>query len=243
MACGTIGQLASLALTTGGAVANGVANSNIRGKMNNLVGQELARNQGFQKQASNVFNQSFANSTPAAAQQQIGQGQRHLAGLIGNAQTVPITTSLPSISGTNDRDVSARTQMSNKETSNFGGYSNYGLQQYLKNLDTNANLGLIGNQAQQWANILPTQLQQAQQSQGGLQTLGSLLGTAGMLTGIGSAVSAPVGAASNATALTGNQLAGLGGSFGPIGAGYANTLSNPTLLGNGFLGSFNPSYW
>jgi hypothetical protein len=184
-------------LTLAGTAASEYANVSARNKMNDTVSAEEAQQQQYQKQAQNVLQQSIAQSTPAAAQQQIGQGQQQLAGLISNTQAVPMSASMPSISSSsalgdvNSKTNAAKAQMSNTAASNFGGYSNYGLQQYLKDLQAKSQLGVINQNASGWANILPAQLQQASQSQSGISDLGTLLSTAGKLGGVYSATSAP----------------------------------------------------
>lgn len=192
MSCGTI---AGLVLGGAGAGVNAYAGERTHGAMNSAVNQEMARNRGYQQQGQQVFQQSLDQSTPQAAKQQIGQGQQQLAGLIQNAQAVPLSASMPSNtlgdSGVNAQAQQAKTNMSNTAASNYGGYSNYGLQQYLKDMQAQNQLGVINQNARGWANVLPAQLQDAQNSQQGLQALGSLLGTAGLVTGLGSAMSAP----------------------------------------------------
>jgi hypothetical protein len=181
MACGTI---AGLALAGAGAGTQAYAGSKETSAMNDAVSQEMARNQQYQQQGQNVFQQSLAKSTPQAAQQQIGQGQQQLAGLIQNAQAVPLSLSMPSSIGVNDQTQQAKTNMSNTAASNLGGYSNFGLQQNLKDMQAGSQLGVINQNARGWANILPAQIQQASQSQQGLMSLGQLLGMAGMVTGL-----------------------------------------------------------
>ena len=203
MACGT---LAGLALGLGGTAANEVANSNIRNQSNAAVANALAQQQQFQQKASNVFNQSFNNSTPQAAQQQVQSGQNQLGGLIGNIAQTPLSLSSPTFGLTNADAQQARQSNSNQAAANLGGYSNYPLQQYLSNLNANSNLGLISNQAQGAYSTLGPLLSQAQQSQQGLQALGSLLGTSGNLTGLMGGVNNGLG-----NGYTGSQLNMLGG--------------------------------
>ena len=207
MGCGTI---AGLALTAAGTGANMYANNQVRGKMNDLTNQELARNQGFEQKAQGVFNNSLQQSTPQAANQQIGQGQQQLAGLIQNAQQVPLSSSMPNFGNVNTMAEGAKTAMSNKAASDLGGYSNYTLQQRLKDQQVGSQLGVIGSEAQGWANVLPAQLQQAQGSQQGLQALGALLSSAGLLTGLSGWGSAPTAGVNAA------QMSAMGNGFGPV---------------------------
>ena len=218
MGCGTI---AGLGLAAAGAGVNMYANNQVRGKMNDLTNQEMARNQGFQQKAQGVFNNSLQQSIPQAANQQIGQGQQQLAGLIQNAQQVPLSSSIPSFGNVNTMAEGAKTAMSNKAASDLGGYSNYTLQQRLKDQQAGSQLGVIGNEAQGWANVLPAQLQQAQGSEQGLQALGQLLGAGGLLTGLSGLGAAPVTGTANAA-----QMGALANGWGPVTAQGAMNVGN-----------------
>lgn len=233
MSCGT---LAGIGLTLAGTGADMYANNQIRSKMNDTVGQEMARNSQYQKQGQQVFQNSLAQSTPTAAKQQIGQGQQQLAGLIQQARATPLSASMPSFGDVNTQGQQARADMSDTASSNLGGYSNFALQQRLKDQQAGEQLGVINQNAQGWANILPAQLQQDQQSQQGLQALGQLLSIAGMVTGVGAASMAP--AASTSTGVM--QDAANMAMYDPaylqslqqgIGYGVNSSLFNPTLLG------------
>jgi len=220
MACGT-----ALALTAGSLAANEAANVNIRHKMNALTGQELARQRDFAKKGQGVFNQSLGLSTPGAAQSQIQQGQQQLGQSINQAQAVPLSLSMPGSDNGNTAVQSAQRGLSNRAAASIGGYSNFGLQQQLKDLDANSQLGLIGSKARGSMNVLPTELQQAQQSQQGLQTLGTLLGVGGTLAGLYGLSAAPA-----ATGVSSAQLAGLGAGYGPMTAASAASLPASTLM-------------
>lgn len=208
MACGTI---AALGLGLGGAGVDMYANNQVRNKMNSDTSAELARQKQYQNQASNVFDQSLNKSTPQAANQQIGQGQQQLAGLINQVQGVPLSASMPSFGDTNSQTQQAKQGMSNKAASTLGGYGNFGLQQNIKDLQANSQLGLISGQARQSANVLPYELQQAQNSEQGLQSIGSLMSMAGMLAGLGGMMM-PAGAAlpASQTGAWMNEFNGMG---------------------------------
>ena len=185
MGCGTIVEIAGAALALGGAGTEMYANNQVRNKMNNLTGQELTRQKQYQNQASDVFNQSLSKSTPQAANQQIGQGQQQLAQLINQVQGVPLSASMPSFGDVNSSSQQAKQGMSNTAASNLGGYSNYSLQQRLKDIAAQSQLGVISGNARQSSNVLPYELQQAQNSEQGLQSAGSIMSDVGMLAGLG----------------------------------------------------------
>jgi hypothetical protein len=173
MGCGTI---AGLALSLAGAGTQEVASSNAQDAMNGVTQNEINQQNQFAQKGKQVFQQSLGQSTPAAANKQIQQGTQQAANSITQAQAVPLSA-----------QESARQGLSNSAASNYYGQSNYPLQQYLKDLSANSQLGVIGNQSAQVARNFPVYLQQAQQSQNGLAGIGSLLGTAGGLLGMYSA--------------------------------------------------------
>jgi hypothetical protein len=218
MGCGTLVALglmgAGLGASEGASVMEGRA-------MNSKAQNELARQRAYQHRGMGVFNQSLGQSTPQAAQQQIGQGQRQA--LQSSQMSALPLMALPS--APNEPFSSVANAASGAESNRaigsnaaLQGYSNYGLQQYLKDLSAGSQLGLISNQAQQSENVLPVELQQASQSQQGLSSLGQLLSAAGMLTGIGSMTGA-FGAAPLANAPTAGTYFGA-----PYGAGTGGPL-------------------
>lgn len=188
MGCGT---LAALGLTLTGTGAQFAGQQKERSAANAAVGAELGRQQGFLNRAQPVFQQSLAQSTPSAAQQQIGQGQQQALQDINRVQAIPLSASMPSFGNVNTANQVARQGLANKAYSEFKGYSNYPLQQYIKDLSAGSQLGLIGSEAQASEGVLPYELQQAAQSQQGLEALGSLLQMGGMLTGLSGLLKAP----------------------------------------------------
>lgn len=188
MGCGT---LAALALTGAGAGLGVDASIGERNAMNNAVNQQLAAQQGFQKQATPVFQQSLGASTPQAMQGQQQAGQQQAAAATRNAALQPLASpSLPfSNPATNIsyQGQQAKNAQQQGASAALRGYSNIGLQQALKDLSANSQLGLIGNQARSSASVFPYLLQGASQSRSGEASLGSLLGSLGTLTGLGSA--------------------------------------------------------
>jgi len=86
----------------------------------------------------------------------------------------------------------ALNQQGQQANAQLQGYSNVPLQQGLNNMNANNQLGVISQNAGDWASILPLQLQQASQSEAGLSGLGSLLSTAGGVVGLSGLGSSPV---------------------------------------------------
>jgi hypothetical protein len=191
MGCGT---LAGLGLALAGTGTQMYANNRTQNAENQAASSELARQEQFQNQARNVFNQNLQNSTPQTAGQQQQQGQQQFLGASKQAQlpslglTATDPTQANAVSGAGQDALNQLGQQSNAQ---LQGYSNVPLQQGLGNLQTQNQLGAISGNASDWASILPLQLQQASQSQAGLSALGSLLGTAGQVVGLSGLGSAP----------------------------------------------------
>jgi hypothetical protein len=184
--------------------------------MNAAAAAELERQQGYQKRASSTFQESLGQSTPEAAQRQIGQGSEQALREYQTLANAPLSVSAASqnVAPTQNSTVdTARNQQYDKMMGGLNaanqGYGNYTLQQYLKNLQAGSQLGIIGSEAQASSGVLPLELQDASQSWSGLQGIGSLLQAAGGLMGLYGAVN-PSLAGANAAA----ESAAAGGAAG-----------------------------
>lgn len=182
MGCGT---LAALALTGAGTGAGMYAAQKERNAQNAAVGAELQRQKQFGQQTQGVFQKSLAQSTPQAfqAQQQAG-AQKALA-------ATPQLTGLGQAPSTSTVGQDVKNVKQQQASAQQFGLSNQAMAQYLKDLEANTQLGVLSNMAGQSQQVLPIELQGAGQSYGKLGALGSLLGTAGQLVGVGSAVARP----------------------------------------------------
>jgi hypothetical protein len=182
-------ELIGLALAAAGAGTSIAASKQSRDAMNEQVNSSLLQQQQFQQQATPIFQQSLAQSGPKVAGQQVAQGAQDARSLYdavskvpnaGSTSPLPVDTQRLSGQVNQARDAGAQQQ----------GYSNFALQQWLKNQEANRNLGVIGNlstSANANTGIL-TQL--AGQKSAGMAGIGSLLGTAGNLASIYGAVNA-----------------------------------------------------
>lgn len=185
MGCGTLALLgAGLGASAAGAGLQYAGQQQSKNAMNNAVGAELARQQQYSNQAHNVFNQSLNQSTPQAAQQQLGQGQQQAQSLISRAQQVPLSYSLPSFGDVNTGQQQTRQSLSNQAASQLQGYGTYGLEQYLKDLQARNQLGVINNEAGSSAQVMPYEIQAASQRGAPLEAIGGLLGSLGGLGSI-----------------------------------------------------------
>jgi len=222
--------------------------------MNQVANSELAAQNQFAKQGQGVLANSISKSTPQTYQQQQGIGAKAAEdayqGLQANkpgqlaltgSQINPNTQA----AATENNLVQGRVNNQNQAAANLQGYNQAGLSQNLKDISADTQLGQIGTFAQQRANLLPLQLQAAQNSQSGLSGIGSLLQTGGGLLGLYGAINAAPSAVAGGAGT--NQLAGLSSGYGPVSGQYAKSLfgsgalngalQNQTLAGLGYGGS------
>lgn len=183
MGCGT---LIGAGLSAAGAGASAVAAGDESNAMNQKTQAELLRQQQYRQKEQGIAQQSFAQSTPQAAAQQIAQGQNQYLGNIKQAEAAPLALAGPSLG--DSREQQQRANMAAQQDSNFRGYGNYGFQQGLKDLSTNTQLNLLNNQAGQSEAVLPLELQAASQSQQGLSDIGKMLGSAGQIIGVANSI-------------------------------------------------------
>lgn len=200
--------LLGLALSAAGAGAQIAGAQQSQSAMNTALGNELQDQAAYQKQASNVFQNSLSQSTPKAAQDQMLQGQQLAQAQYQKLENTPLTgTAAPAAFGSQGaQDINVgQKQLSNTAQANLQGYSEWDLQQAIKDLTAKGQLGVIGGLAQNRAQILPYQLQVAQQAGGDLTGIGSLLGAAGGVVG---------------------GIGALGGGMGALGAGLSGWFTS-----------------
>lgn len=174
---GLVASLASTGLSMAGQSAQ-------QAKQNQDVSNELLQQKQLSNKASLVYQNSLSQSTPQAAQQQIAQGQQQANAAYQQAEKVPLSSGTSPVVGNtsiNTPDQNARAGVLNNAAAGIKGYGNFDLQQWLKDQSANANLGVIGQQAQQSESILPYELQGAQNPyagiSGALGAFGSLANT------------------------------------------------------------------
>lgn len=166
-----------------------------KSRMNSAANAELERQAQFQKQSTALFRQSLGQSTPQAAQTQLGQGQTAAQAELAKVAQQPLGLAMPTQQQTGNvvgtKEQGARSKLMTQAVAPNLGYSEYGLQQSIQNLLNQQRLALIGQQSGMSAGVLPIELAQAQQSGSTLSGIGSLLSTAGYLGGMYGATRLP----------------------------------------------------
>ncbi len=167
---------------TGVSIANAKATQR---RMNDVVHNQIAATEGFQRQATPEFLKSLGSTGSEAANQQLSLGEQVALHGYQNVAALPVAAPVPALQ---DAIVNARTQarvaQSQQSQAALQGYNNLSLQQVLSNQRAQQNLGVISGLANSRSEITPFLLQGAQQQGQDLAAVGSLLGTAGSLAGV-----------------------------------------------------------
>jgi len=168
---------------TGVSIANARATSE---RMNEVVRQQLAKQDVFQRQATPIFEKSLGESSPSAARGQLAQGSEDASSIYRQLAQLPASTASSPIQ--EDKLINARTQaqigQQQGAQATFFFYGNFNLQQWLKDQEARRNLGVISGLSSSQAATTPYLLQGAQNQGQNLAAVGSLLGTAGSLAGV-----------------------------------------------------------
>jgi len=183
--------LVGLALSAAGTGAGMAASAEEAGAMNDKVQAELERQKKFQKKATPVFEKSLGESGAPTMQANVASGQQRLAEEYARLAAVPLTANDPL--GSNapiplNPSAAAGTRMAENLAATTGaragGWNESSLQQSIKDILTNSQLGVIGQQAKISAAPLPYEIQQAGQSWDWLKALGMAGQSAGGLAGM-----------------------------------------------------------
>lgn len=160
---------------------------------------EMQRQKVLRDQSQAVLGTSQGQMTPESVMSKTKAGaERHKAGydaaegvpLAASAATAPLQRSATTVNTNREQ---ARQESSDTRRAGLMGYSEWELQRAIENLLNNQQLGLTQNFAQGSNSVLPLELQAAQRAGEGLTGFGSLLSTAGMMTGLAGATAPKVG--------------------------------------------------
>lgn len=190
----TTAGLVALALTAAGTGTSMAASAAEQDAMNQKTKQEVLRQKGIQKKSTGEFEKSLAAGAPKVAQQQIDSGaearladmQKTAALPIGGASPLEMSSSNAVQAGQAAAQMSQQAQAKAK----LGVYSDFDLQQWIKNLRAQQQIGMYGQFARQSAQVLPYELQAAGRSAEDMRGAGTGLSAAGALVGLGGAAGA-----------------------------------------------------
>ncbi len=178
--------LLGMGIAAAGTGTSMAAASSGRNAANRAIQSGLQQQEEFQRQASPVFQQALQQTGPVNAQQQIGTGTQEATDLYGQINRLPLNgivnpyaASPLEVARTN-----AQIAQQQKAQAALQGLRAWQVGQGLNSADVQNQLNVISNLAKSSANLTPIQAQLAGQSSANLSGLGSLMSTAGMLTGL-----------------------------------------------------------
>jgi hypothetical protein len=187
---------------------------------------ELARQAGYQKQASQVFNNQLGFAGAPAAQQQLNAAYGSRLGGYNDINQVPLGFDLPyQQSGSTARDTAAN-QMSASQRANLNKYGDWLFGQKLANMATGRSLDQITNFAGGTASVFPYRMYDAQHSMDYLAEIGASISGASS------------GAAGAKAAFGGPPPTSTGGGYGQ-GTYYP---MGPQFEGYGAMPGFQDAY-
>jgi len=218
--------IAALAVAAAGTAYSVKSAEDQSSAMQDALDATLASQRKYQKTANAAAQQSLEQSGPAVAKKEIGQGAANLENAYKAITSVPVTQpgqqNAPTTSMVPDKGTKVNLQQSNQARAALGGYDEWALQQWIKDLQTQQQLATASTLARLNTSQLPYQLWQAQNSAGTEQMIGQGLTTAGNLGGaIGTA-------ATGGNLFAGLSGAGRGGSLGLTPAQIALGKQDPS---------------
>lgn len=155
--------------------------------MRNVVDSELARQRRYQQQGAAIAAESLAASTRDSADSGIASGQQQRQQAYANVGKREMGVVAPQNKDV-PREVSTGLAMrqgsSDAQRAAIMGYNDWLLNQQIKDIRAQRELGMIGQFSQESAGVMPYELRDAQHAGDSLRT------AAGFLGGAGSAVSA-----------------------------------------------------
>lgn len=216
----TAAGIIALALSAAGTGTSMAASAAEESAMNDKTKAEVLRQKGYQQKSTGEFERSLAQSAPKVAQQQIDSGAEARLGDLTKASQIPISGAGPlDLSAPNTvqaGQAAAQLGQQAQAKAKLGGYSDFDLQQWIKNLRAQQQIGMYGQFAKQSSQVLPYELQAAARSAEDMRGAGTALSAAGMLTGLGGAAGAFGGGASAASAAPEGTMTLGGASYAPL---------------------------
>lgn len=200
-----------IALAVGaGLQAAGAAKA--RNAMNDRTSAELNRQRKFRQEGKERFAGSLQQSTPERAKGLLQEGEQMSLARSKQTQSVPLTIEQPEQGSTTQVRDRAEMNRGNRARAAVSAQPWWTLNQAIKDIRANQELGTINNFAQGSQAQLPLEIQDASHKGDTLAGIGSLVSMLGSLYGI-SSIASGAGAASATTAAA-KPVAGYGWTGG-----------------------------
>lgn len=162
------------------------------------VRSEYAQQQSdLQRRAIPIYEKNRLASSPESVNAQLAKGAAERGALVDALQqsSQPIASALPATDDANSRrTATAGNAWRNLVTgagNELGSYGDWNTNQNIGNIDTNSKLGVINNEAQANARLLPTELGVASEKGDKLSSWGSLISSLGTIAGMANAARTP----------------------------------------------------
>lgn len=165
-----IGSAANLV----GGIMQSIAAAKAREAMGKAFDKEIQLQQGYRNKAFNEFQPGTEQRGVEVAREQIQQGSQRRQNFY-NANNNPLSVGA---SNATSRDKAAF-QMSGQLRGQLGGYSDWGLHQFINNLKTQNAINKISNFAGGDASVFPYKMYDAQHSMDELAAWGNLISSIG----------------------------------------------------------------
>ncbi len=192
---------------------------------------EIARQGGYQNQATTALDPSIAGSDVGTANRQIAEGAQQRNQAYGQANAVPL--GIPTASSQSNASDTAYNKMVGGQRAQLGGYSDWALKQAIQNIQTQRAMDQAINFAHGTAGVFPYRMYNAQHSADTIATLGKIVSSA----------AGPVSMMTNApstSSTSGSSLPAAGSGFSnvPYGTFYNQGTNQNMYTGNMQIPSF-----
>ena len=212
LSLGAIATLGSLALAGAGTGMQMTGNAEAQSAENDATNAELLRQKQYQDQGQSLFKQSLGQSGVETAQKQIATGAVGRQEAMTKQAAIPLTTSQASspVATQSANVVTPKLAQSGAAEAKLGGYSDWDLQQWIKNLRAQQNLAINSQFAQSSDRVLPYELQSASRAGDTMRSIGGALGGLGGLVGTAGKLYVPTSLAGSSWNMT--NTPGIGSS-------------------------------
>jgi hypothetical protein len=161
------------------------AASEARRRMEEMTRREIDRQRRYEEEMQPIIERSIAESEPDTSAQQVQEGEIRRKQAYEQAQKRRLQgmeTPIERASTKESKEATiVKTRSENLQRAKLGGFSEWELQQAMKNLDVAQKLGTIGAFARDSSSVLPTEIQDASHAGDSLAGGGQLVGALGSL--------------------------------------------------------------
>lgn len=181
--------LISLAAAAAGTGMQMHAGAQEKDAQEKAVRDEMLRQSGYQRKSTQEYQDSVMKGSPDAVKKNMATDVAARDAELNKATAAPLggSSALPASSETQKAGQVAQGEQSAQARAKMGAYSDYDLEQWIKNLRATQKISTLADFAHQSQAILPFALQDAARSHEGERSAGQLVSALGSLAGAGSA--------------------------------------------------------